>query len=80
MIGSARKVGKNHLKLRVRQRDKEFDAIGFNLASRISPESLEAGPLDIVFRIKENSYRAKSQIELQLLDVRLSGENHPRDS
>jgi single-stranded-DNA-specific exonuclease len=80
LIGSARKVGKDHLKLRVRQLDKEFDAIGFNLASRISPESLEAGPLDIVFRIKENSYRAKSQIELQLLDVRLSGENHPRDS
>jgi len=77
LISSGRKVGKSHLKLRVRQLDKEFDAIGFNMASRVSPECLKGGLLDMVFKLRENSYRGKSQIELQFLDLRLSEDNHP---
>lgn len=75
LISSVRKVGKDHLKLRVRQLDKEFDAIGFNMANRVSPESLKGGLLDMVFKLRENSYRGKSQIELQFLDLRLSEDN-----
>ena len=68
-------MGKDHVKLRVRQLDKEFDAIGFNMANRVSPESLKGGLLDMVFKLRENSYRGKSQIELQFLDLRLSEDN-----
>ena len=78
LVGSARKVGTNHLRLRVRKVDREFDAIGFNLTGRISPENLK-GPLDIVCKLRENSYRGISKIELQVLDVRLSAGQHSLD-
>ena len=68
----AREVGKGHLKLQVTQFDHTVDAIGFGLVDRVTPESLGAGPVDLVFKVKLGVFRGRRQVEAHLLDVRRS--------
>ncbi len=68
----AREVGKGHLKLEITQLDHTLDAIGFGLVDRIPPESLGAGQVDLVFKVKLGVFRGRQQVEAQLLDVRPS--------
>jgi single-stranded-DNA-specific exonuclease len=72
-----REVGKDHLKLRLRQGAAEIDAIGFHLAARIPPRSLGLGPLDAVFQIQENEFRGVRQLQARLKDLRPSDSAHP---
>jgi len=67
---AAKQVGSGHLKLFVEQEDNAFEAVGFGLATRVPPESLGAGPLDIAFQLRENTYRGRTQLQLRLRDVR----------
>ena len=68
----AREVGTGHLKLRLRQSGHSMEAIGFGLVHRVSPESLDMGPVDLVFKLKINEFRGRRQVEAHLLDVRSS--------
>jgi single-stranded-DNA-specific exonuclease len=68
----AREVGKGHLKLQITQFDHTVDAIGFGLVDRVAPESLGAGPVDLVFKVKVSDFRGRRQVEAHLLDVRRS--------
>ena len=68
----AREVGKGHLKLQITQLDHTVDAIGFGLVDRVAPESLGAGPVDLVFKVKLGVFRGRRQVEAHLLDVRRS--------
>jgi len=68
----AGEVGKGHLKLQVTQFDHTVDAIGFGLVDRVTPESLGAGPVDLVFKVKLGVFRGRRQVEAHLLDVRRS--------
>ena len=68
----AREVGKGHLKLQITQLDHTVDAIGFGLVDRVAPESLGAGPVDLVFKMKLGVFRGRRQVEAHLLDVRRS--------
>jgi len=70
VIGSPRIVGKNHLKFRVRQNDRVFDAIGFDLGElhyRLSPGESN---LDMVFVIEENVWNGQTKIQLRVKDLR----------
>lgn len=69
-VDPPRVVGSNHLKLFVKQDGQAFEAIGFGLADRVSPESLGAGPVDLAFQLKENEFRGRRSLQLQLKDVR----------
>jgi single-stranded-DNA-specific exonuclease len=68
----ARQVGKGHLKLEITQFDHTLDAIGFGLVDRVPPESLGAGPVDLMFKVKLGVFRGRQRVEAQLLDVRPS--------
>ena len=68
----AREVGKGHLKLQLTQFDHALDAIGFGLVDRLPPESLGAGPVDLMFKVKLGVFRGRQQVEAHLLDVRPS--------
>jgi len=70
VIGSPRVVGKNHLKFRVRQDDRVFNAIGFDLGElhyRLSPGESN---LDMVFVIEENVWNGQTKIQLLVKDRR----------
>jgi len=70
LSGPGRIVGADHLKLRLRQGRKELEAIGFNLARRISPQALGTGPVDVVFQLQENEFRGVCQLQAHLKDIR----------
>ena len=70
VVGSPSIVGKNHLKFRVRQSDKVFDVIGFNMGElyyRLSPGESN---LDMAYVIEENEYMGRKSIQLRAKDLR----------
>lgn len=68
-------VGERHLKLQVRVGNNTFSAIGFRLAeSRGVCESLDA-PYDIACRPTRNTWRGRTKLELEFVDVRPTGDN-----
>jgi single-stranded-DNA-specific exonuclease len=71
--GSPRVVGTNHLKLELGRGGRFLPAIGFGLADRIPPGSLDGGPLDAVFQLTVNEYRGVRSPQLRLRDVRPAG-------
>ncbi len=73
MVGPARVVGSNHLKLRIAQGSAALEAIGFNLSDRIDPGTLGRGPIDVVFQLQENEFRGITTLQARLKDLRRSG-------
>lgn len=70
VIGNPRVVGKNHLKFRVRQSDRVFDAIGFDLGELFYRLSPGESNLDMVFVIEENVWNGQAKIQLRVKDLR----------
>jgi len=70
VVGSPRIVGKNHLKFRVRQSGRIFDAIGFDLGSlnyRLTPGE---NNLDMIFVVEENSWGGQTKVQLRVKDLK----------
>jgi len=59
--GSARIVGKNHLRFRVKQNGTSIDAIGFNLGDLIGHIPPEGSLLDIVYSVDEHEWPARGE-------------------
>lgn len=73
----ARIVGKNHLQFNAYQSewpDLEFHAIGFGMDHYLSLVSSKK-PFDILFHVDENIWNNKVQIQLKLIDIRVSENN-----
>jgi single-stranded-DNA-specific exonuclease len=62
----SRVVGERHLKLRVRQRGKPIEAIGFGLADK---HSLEGKTIDMVFTPELNQWQGYESIQLRIIDL-----------
>lgn len=69
--GVPRIVGRDHLRTRLRSRSRSFDAIGFSLGHL--KEYVDAGPVDVLFRPRENNYNGMVSLEMELVDVRRAG-------
>ncbi|MCH8494604.1 MAG: single-stranded-DNA-specific exonuclease RecJ [Balneolales bacterium] len=74
VIGQPMKVGRDHLKLRVAQNGSAtYDAIGFNLGSHHDDvRKCSGGGLDLAFTVDENTWRNRTNLQLQILDLRVS--------
>jgi single-stranded-DNA-specific exonuclease len=59
-------VGERHLKLRVRQGEKIFDAIGFGLAHR---HSVEGKTIDMVFTPELNRWQGYERVQVKIADL-----------
>lgn len=70
VAGRPRTVGTNHLKLTVRQDGVARPAIGFGLAERIPPASLEGRRVDALYQLTVNEWRGRQEAQLQLKDLR----------
>ncbi len=70
IVGTPTIVGKNHLKLSLRQGNKVLPAIGFNMGDRIDQLEIGIPKFDFAFVIEENSWRGKTTIQLQIKDLR----------
>jgi single-stranded-DNA-specific exonuclease len=73
LSGRASIVGKNHLRLRARQDNIVFEAIGFNLGDKL--ELCNAGePLSIVYTIEEILHHQRVSLQLYIKDIALTKE------
>ncbi|MCK5147908.1 single-stranded-DNA-specific exonuclease RecJ [bacterium] len=68
VAGTPRIVGKNHLKLRVRQDGHVFDAIGFGLGNLLHHAS-SGGMIDLVYVVEENVWNGVARIQLRIRDL-----------
>ena len=70
VVGSPRIVGRNHLKFKVQQGGRMFDAIGFDLGDlqyRLRPGESN---LDMVYVIEENHYNGQVRKQLRVKDLK----------
>jgi single-stranded-DNA-specific exonuclease len=75
---TARLVGRNHLKMKVRQSvrsDHVIDAIGFNLGSLVETLSQPSVPrIDLAFLPERNVWNGREMLQLRVKDVTLRDE------
>ena len=58
VVGVPREVGAKHLKFRVGSGPRTCEAIGFNMAGRLS--DFPQGPLDVAFMLRTNTYQGRT--------------------
>jgi single-stranded-DNA-specific exonuclease len=76
VVGYPRRVGRNHLKLRVRGDDATFDAIAWERSVDLPlVEPGRPGALDICFTIDRRVWQGRTQTSLTLRDLRTSRAN-----
>jgi single-stranded-DNA-specific exonuclease len=64
------KIIKQHIRFEIKQENsKAFSGIGFNLAHKFDLVS-SGRPFDICFRIDENEWNGKTNIQLKVIDIR----------
>lgn len=64
-------VKDQHIRFVLRQGNASFTGIGFGMASKFHLLELNR-PLDVVFRIEENEFNNMKQLQLKMLDFKLS--------
>jgi single-stranded-DNA-specific exonuclease len=69
--GFSKVVKEQHLKISVQQKNKHFSGIGFNMANKM-PLLQQNHPIDIVYTIDMNHFNGEQNLQLKLIDVRLS--------
>ncbi|MBN1482672.1 single-stranded-DNA-specific exonuclease RecJ [candidate division KSB1 bacterium] len=70
IIGSPSIVGKNHLKFKVRQDDKIYDVIAFNMGELLYRLTPGEANLDMAYVIEENVFMGRRSIQLRAKDIR----------
>ena len=63
----SRVVGEKHLKLRVRQGRKTFEAIGFGMSAR---HPLEGNTINMIFSPEMNRWKGDESIQLRIVDIK----------
>jgi len=63
------KVKENHLKMKLKQNDKIFEAIGFNMADKYDLINETRTNFKIAYYIEENVWNGSSYIQLKLQDI-----------
>lgn len=80
VVGVPRVVGRDHLKFTVRKDDKVFPVIAYgrsDLILKLEPGRKDA--LDMIFRIDENEYLGKKNIQFVLRDIKFRYETEASD-
>lgn len=70
VVGTPTIVGKNHLKLKVRQDSAVMNAIGFDLGDKLYRVSSGEQHVEMVYTIDENEYQGRKTIQLRIKDLR----------
>jgi single-stranded-DNA-specific exonuclease len=79
IYGQARIVGKDHLKLKLRQDDIVFDSIGFNLGSHLPMIQGSKNKVDLLYTIEDNSWNGSVFLQLKLKDIRVANEDRTNE-
>ncbi|NTS41965.1 single-stranded-DNA-specific exonuclease RecJ [Flavisolibacter sp. BT320] len=71
--GWSKVVKEAHLRFVLKQDNQTLTGIGFNMAAKM-PLLLNNKPLDIVFKIEENEWNGEKNLQLKMIDVRVSAD------
>jgi single-stranded-DNA-specific exonuclease len=69
--GYSKIVKDQHIRFGLRKDDIQFEGIGFNMADKF-PLLLLNNPMDVVFTLDENEWNGKRNLQLKIIDFRLS--------
>lgn len=72
VVGEPRTVGQEqrHLKLTLGAHGRTMEAIGFGMAERAKEPWLAGGPLDVAFRLEENTWNGRTTVQAKVVDLR----------
>ncbi len=70
LVSDARIVGNNHLKFKVTDGYRSYDAIGFNMGHYRDRVRMSKPPLDILYNAEENIWRGRRNIQLVIKAIR----------
>ena len=73
VVGQPYRVGKNHLKMRVRKGETVLDVIGFGFGDLVRPLMMRSGTIDMAYVIEFNHWNGVVRIQLRIKDVRFDG-------
>ena len=69
--GYSKIVKQLHVRFVIKQHDKTFTGIGFNLADKFSVLETKK-PFDLVFTLDENEWNGETNLQLKIIDLKLS--------
>jgi len=72
VVGYPKIVGTNHLKMRVRQDDRQLDVIGFGMADKLKEINTAREKISIAFVLEENVWNNQRQLQANLRDIKVS--------
>jgi single-stranded-DNA-specific exonuclease len=70
IVGSPRIVGQSHLKLTLAGGGTTLEAIGFGMGDRLADAGPAGGPLDVAFKLEENTWNGRTSLQARLVDLR----------
>jgi single-stranded-DNA-specific exonuclease len=70
VVGTPRVVGHNHLKFKVRQQGKIFEAIGFGMGELIYRIAPGEPNLDLAYVLEKNEWEGNSKFQLRVRDLK----------
>ncbi|MRR10145.1 single-stranded-DNA-specific exonuclease RecJ, partial [bacterium] len=71
VVGSPYIVGRNHLKFKVKHRQKIFDSIGFSLGGMLNEVEDPDAAVDLAFVLEENEWQGRTRLQLRIKDIRV---------
>jgi single-stranded-DNA-specific exonuclease len=69
--GYSRIVKEQHVRFVLKQQDKTFTGIGFNMADKFHLLQLQE-PLDILFTLDQNEWNGETSLQLKMIDIRIA--------
>jgi single-stranded-DNA-specific exonuclease len=63
-------VGRNHLKMRVKKGDREFEVIGFGFGEHANALSMGGVDVDMAYVVEANNFYEQPRIQLRIKDLR----------
>lgn len=70
VAGSPRVVGSKHLRMTLAAADARLEAIGFGMGERIAEVGAPGATIDVAFKLDENSWKGRTELQAKLLDIR----------
>jgi single-stranded-DNA-specific exonuclease len=70
IAGYPKLVGQSHLKMTLASGGTSLEAIGFGMGDRLADPEFGRGPLDVAFKLEENTWNGRSRLQAKLVDVR----------
>ncbi|MCU0607941.1 MAG: single-stranded-DNA-specific exonuclease RecJ [Candidatus Edwardsbacteria bacterium] len=71
VVGSPCIVGRNHLKFKVKHRQRIFDSIGFSLGGMLAEVEDPDAAVDLAFVLEENEWQGRTRLQLRIKDIRV---------